>query len=76
MKIIDYVPEGFQIYETSTGRKFVGRKNGCLFCNHCSDIFYDYNGIYALVCNTDKDIENGIQGKCEKWTKKKDLQNV
>ena len=46
----------------------------CVFCNHCTDIYYDYsNGPYMFACELDKDksaddyfqIEKGVIGKCE-----------
>jgi len=29
----------------------------CLFCKHCTDVFYDWNGPYAFACalTTDSD---------------------
>lgn len=66
MQFINHVPEGWKIYELSDGRKYVARKNSCLFCSHCSDIFYDYtNGIYMLICDIEKNIEKGMSGKCK-----------
>ena len=29
-------------------------KNHCVFCDHCTDIFYDYtNGPYMFICELD-----------------------
>ena len=43
----------------------------CFFCDHCTDIFYDSRGPYAIVCdvvNADEiDYEIGFLGKCEKF---------
>lgn len=65
MQQIDYIPEGFGMFELSNGKKYVARLNGCMFCGHCTDIFYDYsNGIYALVCELSKDLEIGMAGNC------------
>ena len=31
-------------------------ENSCLFCKHCRDVFYDWNGPYAYGCRlTGKD---------------------
>lgn len=39
--------------------------NSCLFCNHCTDIFWDYtNGIYNTYCELDLNIEKGSKGLC------------
>ena len=41
-----------KVFELSDGRKFGAHKHSCLFCKHCSDIYWDYtNGIYAINCN-------------------------
>lgn len=35
----------------------------CVFCDHCTDIFWDYsNGIYATCCELCKE---QIDGKCD-----------
>lgn len=37
----------------------------CFFCQHLTDIFYDYtNGPYGFVCNLVGDIETGMRGVC------------
>lgn len=34
----------------------VRRDNDCVFCNHCTDVFWDYtNLIYGIVCDEDHD---------------------
>lgn len=69
MEKIDYIPEGFRIFELEDGRKFVARENGCLFCKHCTDILYDYtNGIYAIMCGLYKDTEEGMAANCKDWS--------
>lgn len=35
-------------------------KTACVFCNHCTDVFWDYHGIYALICDID------AMDKCQK----------
>lgn len=40
----------------------------CFFCQHLTDIFYDYtNGPYGFVCNrkTEADVETGMIGECK-----------
>lgn len=35
-------------------------ENDCVFCSHCTDIFWDYtNGIYLKVCELYKNPNNG-----------------
>ena len=59
-------------YETFTlkcGMKFTAPKKCCLFCKYCTDIFYDWNGIYMTVCKKEKDIVKGAKGKCKAFKK-------
>lgn len=46
----------------------------CVFCDHCTDIYYDYsNGPYIFACELDEGksvdddfhTDNGAVGKCE-----------
>ena len=39
----------------------------CLFCDHCTDIFYDWGGIYALVCDIGADTDKGSVGECNQF---------
>ena len=35
-------------------------ERSCFFCQHCTDIFFDYtHGPYLLLCTA-----NGLKGKC------------
>lgn len=52
----------------------------CVFCDHCTDIYYDYsNGPYMFACELDKDksaddnfqTEKGVIGKCEYFIESK-----
>ena len=39
----------------------------CFFCDHCTDIFVDWDGTpYMFVCIKDHgtEIERGLEGKC------------
>lgn len=65
MQTIDHIPEGFGMFELSNGKKYVARINGCMFCAHCTDIFWDYsNGIYMHICDINGDPEIGMSGNC------------
>ena len=43
----------------------------CFFCEHCTDIIYDYsNGPYMFICNNNINsdhIELGLKGMCNKF---------
>lgn len=65
-----------KVFELSDGRKFGAHKYSCLFCKHCSDIFWDYtNGIYAIICDInwgnaesmDYHIHLSFDGKCKSF---------
>lgn len=47
----------------------------CLFCDHCTDVFWDYeNGPYWVVCELDNEHqkEHNAQGKCENFIESED----
>ena len=40
--------------------------NGCMFCKHSTDVFYDYtNGPYMIVCDGNHSTKKGFVGKCK-----------
>ena len=41
------------------------RPNCCLFCDECTDIYYDSGGPYGVACMKNGDFEQGMLGKCE-----------
>lgn len=41
------------------------RPNCCLFCDECTDIYYDSQGPYAIICLKKGDFKTGMLGKCE-----------
>ena len=44
-------------------------KHHCVFCAHCTDIFYDAGGPYGFVCDFDAaDPEYGDAGTCWYFT--------
>ena len=51
------------------GRKYKLPATACVFCNHCTDIFWDFShGIYALFCDKDIDysaLHGNINGECK-----------
>lgn len=41
-------------------------ENSCFFCQHCTDIFFDYtNGPYMFICDEDADTIKGCDGQCK-----------
>ena len=43
------------------------RPNCCLFCDECTDIFYDSEGPYRIICLKEKSFEIGMLGKCDSF---------
>lgn len=42
-------------YVCENGRVYILPSNHCVFCRHCTDIFYDYtNGPYMFMCDLGK----------------------
>lgn len=65
-----------KVFELADGRKIGAHKHSCLFCKHCSDIFWDYtNGIHTIICDIDWDdadsmyehINLSFDGKCKSF---------
>lgn len=52
-------------YKLSDGQVVNALSNSCLFCKYCTDLFYDWGGIYATVCKKNKDPIIGSEGKCK-----------
>ena len=46
----------------------------CMFCGHCTDIFWDYaNGPYLISCDIEKDPgDGGYEGTCDSFIEKTD----
>lgn len=42
------------IYKLKYGQAVKALANSCLFCKYCTDIFYDWNGVYNTVCKKKK----------------------
>jgi hypothetical protein len=71
-----------KVFELSDGRKFGAHKRSCLFCEHCSDIFWDYtNGIYGISCDINwnnaesrrEHIHLSFDGKCKSFEESEDV---
>lgn len=47
----------------------VADSNSCFFCDHCTDIYYDYeNGPYMFICAECQETDKGLSGSCEMFT--------
>ena len=69
MKTIDHIPRGYKMYHCANGKQYVAPKKSCLFCAHCTDIFYDFtNGPYMWYCDVVGNPENHFTG-CHKFKK-------
>lgn len=62
-------PEFVREYEFKDGLCIRCRSNCCLFCSYCTDIYYDWHGPYAIIC--EKKIPDGfaigMSGKCKSF---------
>lgn len=52
-------------YKLQDGQIVKALYNSCLFCKYCTDLFYDWGGVYLTVCKKQKDIVRGAHGKCK-----------
>lgn len=42
-------------FRCDSGKTYVLPERVCLFCDHCTDIFWDYShGIYMVICELDR----------------------
>lgn len=45
-----------KLFKCANGHLYKCPENSCVFCIHCTDIFYDYShGPYMAFCDLDKD---------------------
>lgn len=58
----------YRVYECEF-YKVLAPARSCLFCEHCTDVFYDFmNGPYMFFCEVDSDTNEGAAGNCEDWS--------
>lgn len=50
----------------------------CMFCDHCTDIFWDYtNGPYMIICDIDIDpTDGGYDGTCRSFVEDGDGNDI
>lgn len=62
-----------KFFHCQNGRSYEAHERSCLFCEYCTDVFWDYtNGPYMLICEhpetDDRSKEQAFSaGKCEKF---------
>lgn len=62
-----------KLYKCDNGYYYKGPEKSCLFCIHCTDIFYDYShGPYMFIC--DKNLE--YTTNCEGFEEDKEDPNI
>ena len=61
------------------GHKIIVRapEHCCLFCNHCTDIYYDHGGPYLMICDIyDNTLEcGGAFGNCKDFIEEEGAKN-
>jgi len=63
-----YKSECTREFKCDDGNTYMCHPRSCFFCDHCEDILYDFtNGPYSFLCEESEDIDQGLQGKCEKF---------
>ncbi len=61
-----------RVFTLENGWKVHAPENCCLFCDHCTDIFYDSGGIYMTWCDIGKAAYTGLRGECEDFIEEVD----
>lgn len=65
-------------YVFKNGLHIMCRQNSCMFCENCTDIYFDSCGPYAVACiNKDFDaFKNGMLGNCKFFCKRSDKNGI
>lgn len=54
-----------RIFRCNNGRDYLVTEEGCIFCDHCTDIFYDpVYGPYLVNCSNGFNTQRGMAGLC------------
>ena len=61
-----------RLFVLEDGKEIWAPEKCCLFCNKCTDVWYDNQGPYMYACsdNTDKNVdlaEKGYEGTCDRF---------
>ena len=63
--------EDMRLYECEYYRVLAPDKS-CLFCDHCTDVFWDYtNGPYMFFCECKENTDDGTCGNCNAFEEMK-----
>ena len=67
--------KNMRIFKCENGFEYKCPDTACVFCDHCTDIFYDYtHGPYLMFCDVpDHDCHNGAG--CELFKEDKTNEN-
>lgn len=58
-----------RLFDCDNGKVYVVQGNGCLFCDHCTDVFYDFtHGPYMEICGLGLNTQEGMAGKCRNFS--------
>lgn len=57
--------ENNRIWISESGEMWVCDPQSCVFCDNCTDIWYDSNGPYMVSCNKGFCEDAGIRVRCE-----------
>jgi len=72
------LPPDHKIFIRSDGKRIGAHKHSCLFCEHCTDIYWDYkHSIYGIRCVMDvngdgSNIRASFEGKCPNFIEDKE----
>ena len=52
----------------ANGHQYLAPARSCLFCRHCTDIFFDHLGPYMAFCAKGLSVTCGSEGGCPDFT--------
>lgn len=56
------------IHDLWSERQYKCPQKACVFCYHCTDVFWDYtNGPYMVICSIGGDTKSGWVGHCKQF---------
>lgn len=65
----DEIPKDLTVYKCNEdGSSWLVSRKSCLCCEHCTDVWLDWNGPYGFICDIGKDICAGCVCECSYFT--------
>ena len=62
MEVKNEILPGYKKWNCQNGRTYCAKENSCIFCAHCTDIFWDYtNGPYMFICDADRTLKTDLK---------------